>query len=310
MIALPGLCIATGRFDIARSILQAFAGAVSQGMIPNRFPDAGDMPDYNTVDATLWFIHAAARYIAASGDNEFAAEIYPVLRDCLEWHWHGTRYGIVADESDEIQALWFNALKDMMTLSDAQNDAMTKKRCGQWSRKAKVSFAPLFWNEDAGCLFDCVNDGGRDGAIRPNQIFVVSLPHRLLSTEQEKRVVATVQRELLTPVGLRSLSRGDAQYRGIYIGDQWQRDSSYHQGTVWGWPIGGFFSAYLKVNRHSTRAKAQVRTWMEPLQAHLDTAGLGSISEIFDGDAPHTPRGCFAQAWSVSEPLRVLLDEL
>jgi glycogen debranching enzyme len=176
--------------------------------------------------------------------------------------------------------------------------------------QGQVSFAPLFWNEDAGCLFDCVNDEGRDGAIRPNQIFAVSLPHRLLSAEQEKRVVATVQRELLTPVGLRSLSRGDAQYRGIYIGDQWQRDSSYHQGTVWGWPIGGFFSAYLKVNRHSARAKAQVRTWMEPLQAHLDTAGLGSISEIFDGDAPHTPRGCFAQAWSVSEPLRVLLDEL
>jgi predicted glycogen debranching enzyme len=210
----------------------------------------------------------------------------------------------------EIQALWFNALKDMMELSEAQGDDATKKRCGQWSRKAKSNFAPLFWNDEAGCLYDCVNDEGRDGAIRPNQIFAVSLPHRLLGAQQEKRVVATVQRELLTPVGLRSLSRQDAQYRGIYIGDQWQRDISYHQGTVWGWPIGAFFSAYLKTNRHSERARAQVRSWMEPLQMHLDTAGLGSISEIFDGDAPHTPRGCFAQAWSVAEPLRVLLDEL
>jgi predicted glycogen debranching enzyme len=342
MIALPGLCISTGRFDIARSILQAFAAASSEGMIPNRFPDAGDTPDYNTVDATLWFFHAVARYIEASGDQEFLREIYPVLRDALEWHWRGTRYGIAADPGDgtlrcgdastqltwmdakvggwvvtprygkpvEIQALWFNALRTMLNFADTLGDAPIKKQCGEWSRKVKANFTSLFWNEAASCLYDCISDGSNDGAVRPNQIFVVSLPHRLLTSELEKRVVATVQRELLTPYGLRSLSPHDAQYRGIYIGDQWQRDGSYHQGTVWGWLIGPFLSAYLKVNRNSARAKTQVRTWMEPLQGHLDTAGLGSVSEIFDGDAPHTPRGCFAQAWSVAEPLRVLLDEL
>jgi glycogen debranching enzyme len=198
----------------------------------------------------------------------------------------------------------------MMNFADALDDTPTKKQCGEWSRKVKANFTSLFWNEEASCLFDCISDGGKDGAIRPNQIFAVSLPHRLLTSELEKRVVATVQRELLTPFGLRSLSPRDAQYRGIYIGDQWQRDGSYHQGTVWGWLMGPFLSAYLKVNRNSVRAKTQVRDWMEPLQGHLETAGLGSVSEIFDGDAPHTPRGCFAQAWSVAEPLRVLLDEL
>jgi predicted glycogen debranching enzyme len=217
----------------------------------------------------------------------------------MEWHLKGTRYGIGADESDgllragdastqltwmdakvgdwvvtprngkpvEIQALWFNALKHMMTFADYLDDAATKKVCGEWSRRVKASFAPLFWNDHAGCLFDCVSADGqhKDGKVRPNQVFAVSLPHRLLSLEQEKRVVTTVQRELLTPYGLRSLSPHDPEYRGIYIGDQWQRDGSYHQGTVWGWLIGPFLSAYLKVNRNNRAAQIQVRAWLEPL---------------------------------------------
>jgi glycogen debranching enzyme len=200
----------------------------------------------------------------------------------------------------------------MMAFADHMSDEATKKLCGDWSRRAKASFAPLFWNESAGCLFDCVSSDGqqRDGKVRPNQIFAVSLSHRLLSLDQEKRVVATVQRDLLTPYGLRSLSPHDPQYRGIYIGDQWQRDGSYHQGTVWGWLLGPFLSAYLKVNRNSRVAQIQVRAWLEPLNQHLSEACVGSINEIFDGDAPHHPRGCFAQAWSVSEPLRVLLEDL
>ncbi len=343
MIALPGLCLSTDRFDIARSILLAFARSTSQGMIPNRFPDAGDSPDYNTVDATLWFFHAIARYVTASGDTTLLHdELYEVLRDSIAWHIRGTRYGIRADATDgmlwsgeegsqltwmdakvgdwvvtprsgkpvEIQALWYNALKSMMAFADVVDDKATKKLCGEWSRKVKANFSGLFWNEAANSLYDCVSERGRDNAIRPNQIFAVSLPHRLLSTELEKRVVATVQRELLTPYGLRSLNRDDPQYCGIYCGDQWHRDGCYHQGTVWTWPIGAFLTAYLKVNRYSTKAKAQVLAWLRPLHSHLDEAGLGSISEIFDGDAPHHPRGCFAQAWSVSEPMRVLLDEL
>jgi len=338
MIALPGLCLTTRRFDLARSILLAFAGSMSQGMIPNRFPDAGDTPDYNTVDATLWFFHAVARYVETSGDSAILDTLYQPLCDSIDWHLRGTRYGIVADASDgmlvsgeagtqltwmdakvgdwvvtprkgkpvEIQALWFNALKTMMHFAETRGDEATKMLCGEWSRKIKANFAGAFWNESEGALYDTIDGDFKDGAIRPNQIFAVSLPHRLLSAEQEKRVVATVQRELLTPYGLRSLSPRDSRYHGIYIGDQTARDGAYHQGTVWGWLIGPFLSAYLRVNRNSKAARAQTIEWLQPLHAHLDEAGLGSISEIFDGDAPHTPRGCFAQAWSVAEPLRVL----
>ncbi|HEX8551257.1 MAG TPA: amylo-alpha-1,6-glucosidase [Abditibacteriaceae bacterium] len=336
MIALPGLCLSTGRFADARSILTAFARAMSQGMIPNRFVDAGETPDTNTVDATLWFFHAIARYIEATDDEAALREWYPALLESFDWHLRGTRFGIRADENDgllssgapdtqltwmdakvgdavftprdgkpvEIQALWYGALREMDGFAARMGDTKTRKLCATWSRLAKRNFAPKFWNEAENCLFDCIrHDGTPDGAIRPNQIFAVSLPHRLLSVAQEKAVVATVQRELLTPHGLRSLSPRDSAYRSIYIGDQWQRDSSYHQGTVWGWLIGPFVSAYLRANR-GVRAKAQARAWLVPLVAHLDQACIGSVSEVFDGDAPHAPRGCFAQAWSVSELLR------
>ena len=343
MIALPGLCLTTKRFAEAAAILKAFARACDGGMIPNRFPDHGETPDYNTVDATLWFFHAVAQYLERSGDWETVEkELYPVLRSCIEFHIAGTRYGIKADPDDgllsagsgatqltwmdakvgdwvvtprsgkavEIQALWFNALRTMMDLATRAGDQPMKELCGEWSRKAKASFADKFWNSTDNCLYDYVDGATRDSAIRPNQIFAVSLPHRLLSSDLEQRVVACVQRELLTPHGLRSLSPRDSRYRGIYIGDQWQRDGSYHQGTVWGWLIGPFLTAYLKVNKSSGAAKTQAAAWLQPLLDHLDEACIGSINEIFDGDAPHTPRGCFAQAWSVSEVLRVLVEEL
>ncbi len=305
MIALPGLTLTTKRFDEASSILLSFARAASEGMIPNRFPDHGEIPDYNTVDATLWFFHATAQYLERSGDwKTVGDEIYPVLRECIEWHIKGTRYGIQADESDgllssggggtqltwmdakvgdwvvtpregkavEIQALWFNALRNMMDMAERANDKPMKDLCGEWSRKVKSNFTEKFWNADENCLFDYINGQYHDAAIRPNQIFAVSLPHRLLTSDLEKRVVACVQRELLTPHGLRSLSPRDSRYRPIYIGDQWQRDGSYHQGTVWGWLIGPFLTAYLRVNGHSAEAKKQVSIWLEPLIEHLDEA--------------------------------------
>ncbi len=345
MIALPGLCLTTQREGEALSILLAFAGAVSQGMIPNRFPDAGEIPDYNTIDATLWFFHAVGQYLQARPDDCTAlSTLYPTLRDCLEWHWRGTRYGIQADENDgllrggdassntqltwmdakvgdvaftpragkpvEIQALWYNALNIAEHLATQMGDIPFATRCRSWHKRAKANFTSQFWNEERGCLYDFIDGDYRNDQIRPNQIFAVSLPHRLLTQKVEKSVVETVQRELLTPYGLRSLSPHDPAYRGIYIGDQWQRDSSYHQGTVWGWLLGPFLSAYLRVNRHSKKSLKQSRDWLQPMLNHLDEAGINSISEIFDGDAPHHPRGTPAQAWSVSETLRVLVDEL
>ena len=336
MISLPGLCLTTERFDIAASILRSFAGAMSQGMIPNRFPEGNETPDYNTVDATLWFFHAVFGYGQSSGDWETVREIYPQLVESIEWHLAGTRYGIVADDDDgllragtsntqltwmdakigdtaftpragkavEIQALWFNALCEMAGAGRRFDDPNTAGICTEWSRKVAANFADTFWNGAENCLFDCVDGAQRDGAIRPNQIFAVSLPHRLLNHEQEKAVVDVVERELLTPFGLRSLSPRDSRYRGHYGGDQWERDSAYHQGTVWGWLLGPFVMAHLRVHEDSDEAKARARAWLSPMIGHLDVAGLGSISEIFDGDAPHAPRGCFAQAWSVAETLR------
>jgi predicted glycogen debranching enzyme len=323
--------------------LLGFAQSVSQGMIPNRFPDQGEAPEYNTVDATLWFFHAIARYLEHSNDWKTVGDaLYPTLRECIDWHIRGTRYGIKADPADgmlqsgedgtqltwmdakvddwvvtprtgkpvEIQALWYNALRTMAGFAGRVGDEETKNTCDEWSQKIETHFQAAFWNEETGCLYDYIDGDHKDGAIRPNQIFVVSLPYRLLSPNYEKRVVETVQRELLTPYGLRSLSPRDPQYCGVYIGDRWQRDGAYHQGTVWSWLIGPFLTAYLRVHDNNPEAKAQARDWLAPLLAHLDEACLGTISEIFDGDPPHTPRGCFAQAWSVAEVLRVLVEEL
>jgi len=340
MIALPGLCLETGRFEIAKSILFSFANAMSQGMIPNRFPEGNETPDYNTVDATLWFFHAVARYGETSGDWDTVASLYPKLAESIEWHLAGTRYGIKADDYDgllaagdantqltwmdakvgntaftprfgkavEIQALWYNALRFMASYSRTIGKDEMAGICAEWSRKVAGSFNDLFWNPKENCLYDCIDGDNKDAAVRPNQIFVVSLPHRLLPRERELSVVAAVAADLLTPHGLRSLSPRDSRFRKIYIGNAWERDSAYHQGTTWGWLLGPFLSAYLRVNDYSPAARAQGLTWIQPMLDHLDQAGLNSISEIFDGAAPFTPRGCFAQAWSVSETLRAWLE--
>jgi predicted glycogen debranching enzyme len=342
MIALPGLTLPTGRFDIARSILRTFAQHVDQGMLPNRFPDAGETPDYNTVDATLWFFEAARSYEAYTHDLGFIRhDLYPVLSDIINWHVRGTRYGIKMDAAGllnsgepglqltwmdakvgdwvvtprrgkpvEIQALWYNAICIMEELAARIGDETSRKRYNSMGAVTKWSFNRLFWNEKAGYLYDVVNGGPPDASIRPNQIFAVSLPHSMLSPARTKQVVAVVQEHLLTPYGLRSLAPTDPQYRGRYGGDGASRDGAYHQGTVWPWLMGAFVSAHLKVNGGSEVARSQVEEWLTPLKEHLADAGLRHISEIFDGDAPHRPVGCIAQAWSVAEVLRAIVEDL
>ena len=342
MIALPGLTLTTGKHDVARSILRTFAKHVDQGMVPNRFPDAGETPEYNSVDATFWFFEASRSYLAYTGDLEFVRdELYPVFEDIVSWHVRGTRYGIKVDADGllasgeqgvqltwmdakvgdwvvtprrgkpvEIQALWFNALCIMEELARRVGDESGQKHYCNMAKVASGGFNQLFWNESTGCLYDVINGESSDASIRPNQIFAVSLPHSMLSPERAKSVVDRVQKHLLTPYGMRSLAPTDPQYRGRYTCGQVERDGAYHQGTVWPWLMGPFITAYIKVNGGGTAARRQANEWLSPLKDHLTDAGLGHISEIFDGDQPHHPRGCIAQAWSVGEILRVYVEDV
>jgi predicted glycogen debranching enzyme len=333
MIALPGLALATGRPEVARNILLTFARFVDRGMLPNVFPDADTTPEYNTVDATLWFFEAARQYFAATNDTSFLADIFPVLADIVDWHLRGTRYNIKADPADgllfagqsgvqltwmdakigdwvvtprigkpvEVNALWYNALTIMHAFARA-----LKKPNGSYeflAKRVRENFGK-FWNETADCCFDVIDSpGGNEAAIRPNQIFAVSLPESPLMNGQGRKVVDTCARRLLTSHGLRSLAPGEPGYAGHYGGAPRERDAVYHMGTTWGWLIGPFVLAHLRVYKDPVRA-AQ---FLEPFAHHLRIHGLGTASEIFDGDAPFTPRGCIAQAWTVAEILRAWL---
>jgi predicted glycogen debranching enzyme len=309
-------------------------------MLPNRFPDAGEAPEFNTVDATLWFFEAIRSYLSYTSDFQFVREnLYPVLAGIIDWHFRGTRHGIKVDASGllnsgapglqltwmdakvgdwvvtprqgkpvEIQALWYNALRIMESLAQRFGDAAGHSRYGDMAAFAKSNFNRLFWNDAAGCLYDVVDGGAPDASIRPNQIFAVSLHYTMLSPEHAEAVVNVVERELLTPYGLRTLSSSDPHYAPHYRGDTYSRDSAYHQGTVWPWLLGPFINAYVKVNNGSTAARQQAAKWLEPLQQHLSTGGLGQISEVFDAEPPFTPGGCFAQAWSVAELLRAAVE--
>lgn len=330
MISLPGLTLRTGRSEVARSILQTFAQYVDQGMLPNRFPDAGEEPEYNTVDATLWYFQAIRAYYIATDDDDLLRELFPVLAEIIDCHCRGTRYHIHLDSADgllyagepgvqltwmdakvgdwvvtprtgkpiEVNALWYNALRIMAQFArqigkpHREYDAMGDRTAIRFSR---------FWNEQAGYCYD-VLDGpdGDDASLRPNQIFAVSLPESPLTTTQQKSVVDVCAHALLTSYGLRSLSPDDPAYQGHYRGSPLQRDGAYHQGTVWGWLLGPFALAHLRVYGNPTRA----REFLEPMRHHLYAHGLGTLSEIFDGDAPMRPAGCFAQAWTVAEILR------
>src|SRR5580700_952813 len=342
MIALPGLTLPTRKYEIARSILRTFANHVHQGLLPNRFPDGGETPEYNTVDATLWFFEAARAYLAYTGDLEFVGdELYPVLVDIISWHARGTRYGIKVDASGllasgelgiqltwmdarvgdwvvtprrgkpvEIQALWYNALCIMEDLASRFGNEAGRRGYRHMAAVAQWSFNRLFWNEKLGCLYDVVNGGPPDPSIRPNQIFAVSLPHSVLPLDRAGSVVEKVKEHLLTPFGLRTLAPSDRLYRGKYTGGPKERDGAYHQGTVWPWLLGPFITAYMKVNGRSEEARRQAQAWLSPLESHLAEAGLGHVSEIFEGDAPHRSCGCIAQAWSVAEILRAYSEDV
>jgi predicted glycogen debranching enzyme len=342
MIALPGLTLAVRRFDVARGILGAFAASMSEGMLPNRFPDTGETPEYNTVDATLWFFEAVRAYLAATGDEKFVkGELYAKLRESIDWHLRGTRYGIRVDDDGllrcgapgsqltwmdarvgdqvitprsgkpvEIQALWYNALRTMEDLAGRFGDASTELFVRELAATARASFNRLFWNESAACLYDVVDGPDRDASMRPNQIFAVSLHHSMLEAHRAGAVVEAVDRDLRTPLGLRSLSPTDPRYRGRYEGGVSSRDSAYHQGTVWPWLIGPFIGAFLKVNGGSEAARAQAAEWLDPFRGQLRDGCLGQIPEVADGDPPQRTAGCAAQAWSVAEILRAAVEIL
>jgi predicted glycogen debranching enzyme len=341
MIALPGLTLVTGRWNVAKDILAEFATHVDQGMLPNRFPDAGEAPEYNTVDATLWFFEAVRSFVQYTGDYEFVrTSLYSVLQDIVNWHVKGTRYRIHVDEDGllfsgepgvqltwmdakvgdwvatprlgkpvEIQALWYNALRVMQDLAGRFNEPNTKQEYGAMADKARASFNKLFWNEEAGCLYDVINGEVRDASIRPNQVMAISLTNTMVAKERAVSILSVIERELLTPRGLRTLSPLDPNYIGRYEGGPRSRDGAYHQGTVWPWLMGPYVTAYVKTfGRKAGRKFAAM--WLENFQQHLHEACLGQVSEIFDGEAPHTPRGCVGQAWSVAELLRAIVEDI
>lgn len=344
MIALPGLTLALKRFDMAARILRTFAAHINEGMLPNRFPDHDETPEYNTVDATLWYFHAVDQYTRCSGDIALVKELYPVLVDILEYHRKGTRYGIKVDVRDgllaagedgaqltwmdakiddwvvtprigkpvEVNALWYNALAIMADLSKQLGKKKLADEYRNSAAQVRSSFQ-RFWNSEQSYLYDVIDgpegDSDSDGRkvdprVRPNQIFAVSLPNSPLDKQQQKAVVDICARELLTSHGLRSLAPGQHGYVPYYRGNPMQRDAAYHQGTVWAWLIGPFVDAHYRVYRDADKA----RSFLEPLGLHLGEACVGSVSEIFDAEPPFAPRGCFAQAWSVSEVLRAWLD--
>jgi len=331
MIALPGLTLATGRTAVARQILLAFSRYVDGGMLPNNFPDIGGQPEYNTVDAALWYIESVRQYFEATQDAVTLQKLFPVLAAMIEAHIAGTRYSIHADPADgllyaggpgvqltwmdakigdwvvtprtgkpvEINALWINALETIAGL--ARLLAKPGNDYEKLAAQAKKSF-PRFWNPARNCCWDVIDSPGigNDASLRPNQILAVSLPVSPLTPEQQKAVVDVCARQLLTSHGLRSLAPGEAGYAGHYGGSPRDRDSAYHQGTVWGWLLGPFALAHYRVY-HDREAALR---FLEPLGRQIYASGLGTLSEIFDGDAPFTPRGCIAQAWTVAEVLR------
>ena len=335
MVALPGLLLATGRLSTARDILRTYAYFIDEGMLPNRFPDGSAHAEYHAVDATLWYFEALRAYLAASNDHSIIQELFPVLQDIIAWHQRGTRFNIHVDGTDgllyagqqghcltwmnakhdnwvvtprigkpvEVNALWYNALCIMTQF--AHDLGYEQSNYHEDSLKAKEGFQ-RFWNKESGYCYDVIDILGEDGqlyndvSLRPNQLLAVSLRHSPLTDVQQRAVVDVCSRHLLTSHGLRSLAPEEPGYIGAYGGDAGQRASAYHQGTVWSWLMGPFVTAHLRVYQDPEQA----RSFLIPMLHHMADYGVGSVSDIFDGDPPFTPRGCIAKAWSVGELLR------
>ncbi|HKW44158.1 MAG TPA: amylo-alpha-1,6-glucosidase [Candidatus Eremiobacteraceae bacterium] len=329
MIALPGLLLATGRIEEARSVLQTWAQFVDQGMLPNQLPAGDEPPTYNSVDASLWFVEAVRQYVQKTGDDATLRSVFPVLREIVARYREGTRFGIHGDLADgllyagepgeqltwmdgkvgewvvtprigkpvEVNALWCNALTSVARLAERIGESADAYSA--WSATARRGFS-RFWNGSKGYCFD-VLDGphGDESALRPNQVIAAAMTDTPFSPQQVRAVVDACG-PLIVPCALRTLSPDDVAYKGTYAGTQVQRDGAYHQGTAWAWLLGWYVVAHLRAYG-DTRAALEL---LAPLEAHLHVAGLGSVSEIFDGDPPHEPRGCIAQAWSVGEALR------
>ena len=339
MIALPGLTLCTKRYQEAREILVTFAEYAKDGLIPNMFTDSGREPLYNTVDASLWYFFSVQKFLEYTKDYSFVKEnLWATMQEIINYYHRGTRFEIRMDEDGlilagspglqltwmdakvgdwvvtprqgkpvEVNALWYNAL---MLMSELTGILGKKDEYSELAVKVAQNFPLLFWNKEKQCLYDVVDEGKKDERVRPNQIIAVSLPYSALSRESARAVVERVFEELYAVYGLRSLSPGDPGFRERYFGDQYQRDGAYHQGTAWSWLLGHFVTAYRKVFDYSPESLVVARLLLAPMKDHLRDHGIGTISEIFDGTHPFTPRGCFAQAWGVAEVLRCYLEDV
>ncbi|HZJ59788.1 MAG TPA: amylo-alpha-1,6-glucosidase [Chitinophagaceae bacterium] len=336
MIALPGLCLSTGRYEDAKRILWGFAKSVSDGMLPNHFPDNGEPIGYNNVDGTLWYFIAIYKYLEATNDKEFVlGKLLPVLREIIEWHFRGTRHGIRADEDGllysgeqglqltwmdakigewvvtprmgkavEINALWCNALSIYATLLEMSGNSDEATTIFEKAALARKSFNEQFWNSEAGYLYDVVNDNEKDDSLRPNQLLAISLPFILIDREKSRSILKIITAKLYALTGLRTLSPDDPLYASCYDGDAHKRDSCYHQGTVWSWLLGPYIDALAKLGT----SRSLLKNVIDNFAYHLNEGCIGNVSEIFDAEFPHRPKGCIAQAWGVAEILRVIND--
>lgn len=340
MIALGGCCLATRQYETAKSILKTFMAYCKKGLMPNLFPEGEDAPGYNTVDAALLFIISLYEYYRRTGDADFVKEAYPVMQEIIDWYEKGTDFGIQMDSDGlitagrdydqvtwmdvrvgdilptprhgkpvEVNAYWYNALcmmeKFQILCREDGDSAEKEKDYHGMAERTKSSFREKFWNEEAGCLKDVLSGTRADKQIRCNQIWAVSLPFSVLDSEQEKQVVRVVFEKLYTPYGLRTLDPADGEFQPYYGGGQLERDLAYHQGTVWTFPLGAYYLAYLKVFTYSSKAKSHVKRQLEAMTAALREGCIGQLPEIYDGANPISSKGCFAQAWSVGELLRV-----
>jgi predicted glycogen debranching enzyme len=340
-ISLPGLMLVTGRFENARQVFLTFKNQCKNGLIPNFFPDQAGQPAYNTVDATLWYVNALLQYLKYTGDFRFVQEqLWETLKIIIENYARGTAFNIHVDSDGllhhgsqltwmdaaidgqpmtpragkavEVQALWYNALKIMEFLANKLKEKDEAERYAEMAGKTRKNFAEKFWNPEKRYLFDVISEHDKDDSLRPNQVIAVALDFTMLDNAKNEKIVDVANQELLTPYGLRTLARNDPKYVGVYAGDRRSRDNAYHNGTVWPWLLGPFTTAFLKTKGSMDyRREYALKNFLLPLfTKQILEAGLGTISEIFDGEPPHAPRGCVSQAWSVAEPFRAYIEEV